>query len=303
VTELNVVTGAFGYTGKYITERLLAAGKDVRTLTGHPHRPDPFGGRVEALPFDFERPAALADGLHGASVLFNTYWVRFPRGETTFDRAVENTKALIEAARAAGIGRIVHISISNPSEDSPLPYFRGKAVLETAVVGSGLSHAIIRPTVIFGPEDILINNIAWLLRRFPLFAVPGHGDYRVQPVFVEDVADIAVQAAGGAENTISDAVGPETYTFNELVRLIGRAVGSKARTVHVPPGAALFLSRLIGRLVGDVVLTHDEVAGLMAGLLVSAKPPAGRTRLSDWLEKNAATVGRGYASELSRHYR
>jgi NADH dehydrogenase len=301
--ELNVVTGAFGYTGKYITERLLADGKRVRTLTGHPDRPNPFGERVGVFPFNFDRPAELVDSLRGAAALFNTYWVRFSRGQTTFDRAIENTKTLIEAAREAGIGKIVHISISNPSEDSPLPYFRGKALLEKAVVQSGLPYAIIRPTVIFGPEDILINNIAWLLRRFPVFAVPGNGEYRVQPVFVKDVADMAVKAAREVEDTIRDAVGPETYTFDGLVRLIRRRIGSRAGIIHVPPRPALFLSRLVGYLVRDVVLTRDEVAGLMAGLLVSSQPPTGQTRLSDWLEQNAASVGSAYASELNRHYR
>ncbi len=301
--DTDVVTGAFGYSGRYITERLLAAGRSVRTLTGHPDRPNPFGERVSVFPFNFDKPAALAESLRGADTLFNTYWVRFARGGTTFDAAVDNTKTLIRAAKEAGIRKIVHVSITNPSEDSPLPYFRGKAILEKAIAESGLSHAIIRPTVIFGREDILINNIAWLLRRFPIFVVPGSGDYRLQPVFVEDVADMAVRAAREAGSTIFDAVGLETFTFNELVRLIADKTGSRARTVHLPAGPALLASRLIGYAVRDVVLTGDEVAGLTSGLLVSDDPPTGSTRLSDWLSENASVLGTRYASELARHYR
>jgi len=301
--ELNVVTGAFSYTGKYITQRLLSMGERVRTLTGHPNRPNPFGEQVSVYPFSFDDPAELTKSLRGATTLYNTYWVRFSHGRVTFDQAVENTKALIKGAEEANVRRIVHLSITNASEHSPLPYFRGKGLLENAIIHSGLSYAIIRPTVIFGAEDILINNIAWLLRRFPVFALPGSGDYRVQPVFVEDVAEIAVNAAHRNEDAIVDAVGPDTYTFDELVRLIADKIRSKARIVHLSPALALFLSRMAGYLVKDVMLTRDEVEGLMASLLVSEGPPTGQTRLGDWLGENADSVGAKYASELRRHYR
>ena len=301
--ELNIVTGAFSYTGKYITQRLLSLGEKVKTLTGHADGENPFGSQVAVFPFNFDNPSDLADSLRGATTLYNTYWVRFERGEVTFDKAVENTKTLIEAAEEAGVQRIVHISITNASEDSPLPYFRGKGLGEKAIIQSGLSYAIIRPTVIFGAEGILINNIAWLLRRFPIFAVPGSGEYRLQPVFVEDLAEIAVNAAHKDDSMIIDAAGPEIYTFDELVRLIATKIHSKARIIHLRPGHALFLSGLLGHVVKDVVLTRDEVKGLMADLLISEGPASGKTRLSDWLEENAGTVGMRYFSELKGHYR
>ena len=301
--ELNIVTGAFSYTGKYITQRLLSLGEKVKTLTGHADGENPFGNQVAVFPFNFDNPSDLADSLRGATTLYNTYWVRFERGEVTFDKAVENTKTLIEAAEEAGVQRIVHISITNASEDSPLPYFRGKGLGEKAIIQSGLSYAIIRPTVIFGAEGILINNIAWLLRRFPIFAVPGSGKYRLQPVFVEDLAEIAVNAAHKDDSMIIDAAGPEIYTFDELVRLIATKIHSKARIIHLRPGHALFLSGLLGHVVKDVVLTRDEVKGLMADLLISEGPASGKTRLSDWLEENAGTVGTRYFSELKGHYR
>jgi len=301
--EPNVVTGAFSSTGKYITRRLLSMGEAVRTLTGHPFRQNPFGDQVAVYPFSFDNPAGLTRTLRGATTLYNTYWVRFSHGHVTFDKAVENTRTLIRAAEEAGVRKIVHLSITNASEDSLLPYFRGKGLLENDVVHSRLSYAIIRPTVIFGPEDILINNIAWLLRRFPVFAVPGSGHYRVQPVFVEDVAEIAVDAAHRDEDVVVDAVGPDTYTFDEMVRLIADKIRSKARIVHLSPALALFFARMAGYLVNDVMLTRDEVEGLTASLLVSSAPPTGHTRLDGWLDENAAAVGVRYASELSRHYR
>ena len=299
----DVVTGAFGYTGKHITRRLLAQGRRVRTLTGHPDRPNPFGDRVDVAPLSFDDPLALADSLRGAATLYNTYWVRFSHGAVTFDRAVENTRALFRAAKEAGLERVVHVSIANPSEDSPLPYYAGKARLERDLRQSGLTYAILRPTVIFGDEDILINNIAWLLRRFPVFGVPGAGDYKIQPIFVEDMADLAVSLGSRRDNVIVDAVGPEVYAFDTLVQLIAHTVHSRARIVHVPPGLALFLAQVIGRLVGDVTLTREELDGLMASLLVSGGSPTGRTLLSEWLAQHAGTVGARYASEVQRHYR
>ena len=301
--ELNVVTGAFGYTGKYITRRLLSMGMRVKTLTGHPDRPNPFGEQVSVAPFNFENPRELVKDLEGATTLYNTYWVRFSHGQVTFDRAIENTKTLVRAAREAGVHKIVHISITNASPQSPLPYFRGKAILEEAIMGSGIPYAILRPTVIFGVEDILINNIAWLARRFPVFMVPGLGDYQLQPIYVEDVAELAVSAASLSKNVTMDAVGPEVYTFDQFVRLIAEKAGRRTRILHAPPGLALLLSRLLGLIVGDVILTRDEVAGLMAGLLVSPGPVTGNTSLSAWLTENAEAIGTNFASELDRHYR
>jgi len=301
--ELNVVTGAFSYTGKYITRRLLSIGKRVRTLTGRPNRENPFGCQVSASPFNFDNPSQLTESLQGATTVYNTYWVRFSYGQVTFDRAVENTKTLIKAAEEAGVHRIVHIGITNPSEKSPFPYFRGKALVEKAITHSKLSYAIVRPTVIFGAEGILINNIAWLLRRFPIFAVSGSGDYQIQPVFVEDVAEIAVSAGHKDDNMVIDAVSPEIYTFDELVRLIADKIHSRARIVHLRPGPVLFLARLIGYAVKDVVITKAEIDGLMSNLLLSEDPPTGHTRLSEWLEQNANSIGAKYASDLERHYR
>lgn len=302
-TEINVITGALSYTGKYITRRLLAMGKQVRTLTRHPNNPNPFGERVSVYPFDFERPKELAKSLEGATTLYNTYWVRFAHGATTFEKAVENTLTLVRAAEEAGVRRIVHISITNPSEDSPLPYFRGKAILEQAIQASHLEHAIIRPTVIFGDEDILINNIAWLLKRFPIFPIFGSGKYLLQPIYVEDMADLVVQAGQSQENIVLDAVGPDTFTYEELVRLLARVLERHVIIAHVSPALGLALARMVQPLVGDVLITRDEIEGLMAGLLVSWNAPTGTMHLEHWLREHKNSIGKRYASELHRHYR
>ena len=297
------VTGAFSYSGKYIAKRLLARGDRVITLTGHPHRPDPFGGRVPALPLDFQDESSLARALDGVHVLVNTYWIRFDRGSNTQARAVENTRLLVKAAQQAGVQRLIHISITNPSSQTRLQYFRGKAANEEAIVQSGIPYAILRPTILFGTEDILINNMAYLMRRFPFFLLPGDGSYQVQPVYVEDLADLASDAVYGSESFVVDAVGPEIFSFRELVGLIGDTVGRRPRLIPVPPWLALRSAQLLGGLVGDVLLTPQELEGLMANLLISEQPPRCQTKLSDWLHDHRTTVGIRYASELDRHYR
>jgi NADH dehydrogenase len=303
-TELHIVTGAFGYSGRYIANRLLEKGCRVRTLTNHPPRRDPLIGRVGIAPLSFDEPPALVESLRGAAVLYNTYWVRFSRGRVTHDLAVENSKILIRAAVEAGVRRLVHVSITNPSEDSPLTYFRGKAIVERAIAESGLSYTILRPAILFGGgQDILLNNMAWLLRRLPVFGVFGSGQYRLQPVYVGDLAALAVEVGERTDRCTTDAVGPEILTYNELVRLIARHVGRKARLIRVPPGLGLLMAGILGWLTRDVVVTRDEIEGLMANLLVSQNPPTCPTALSEWLKAHGEGLGLQYHSELARHYR
>ena len=299
----HVVTGAFGYSGAVIARELLRRGEQVVTLTDHPRPGHALAGKVEAHPFCFEDPARLVRALRGAAAVYNTYWVRFDHGGQTHALAVENSKVLFRAAAEAGVGRVVHVSITSPDIASPLPYFRGKAELEQALMDSGLSYAIIRPTVLFGGPDVLINNIAWLLRRLPLFGVAGRGDYRLQPVHVQDLCRLCLEMAASKEDRSIDAVGPETFTFLELVRLVRDAVGSRARIIRIPPWLVLLTARLLRPLLGDVLITRDELDGLAAGLLVSGDPPTGKIRFSSWLQENAGRLGRKYASELARHYR
>jgi NADH dehydrogenase len=297
---IHAVTGAFGYSGHYITAHLLTEGHEVITLTNSMQRANPFCGRVQAFPLSFDDPDKLAQSLTGVDVLYNTYWVRFNHRHFTHAQAVQNTLVLFAAARRAGVRRVVHVSITNPSEDSPLEYFAGKARLERGLQESGLDYSILRPTVLFGREDILINNIAWALRRFPLFAVFGDGSYRLQPICVEDLAVLAVTEGKRKENNIINAIGPETFTYRALVEAVGAAIGHQRRIVQVSPGLGYAASRAIGWLVRDTFITREEIKGLMDGLLFVNAPPAGNTRLSDWMRIHAKTLGRKYASELAR---
>ena len=297
-----MVTGAFSFTGRYIAARLLELGREVRTLTRHPQSESPFGARVVAFPLDFEAPEDLAASLREVDTVYNTYWIRSPQAELTFERAIANTAVLLRAAREAGVRRVVQLSVSNASTSSRLPYFRAKAVAEEGLAASGLSYAIVRPTLVFAREDVLVNNIAWLLRRLPLFVIPGSGRYSLQPVAAEDVAELSVAAGAGEDRIVLDAAGPDILSFDDLVRLIRETVGSRTAVMHARPRIALALSAMVGSVMRDRLVTRAELAGLMQGLLTSRGEPTGTRRLPDWLHENADSVGRSYVSERLRNW-
>lgn len=297
----DVVTGAFSYTGGGISRLLLREGRRVRTLTGHPARPG-ADERVEVRPLTFADPGALARSLEGADCLYNTYWVRFTRGDASFEKAIERSGLLFRAAHRAGVRRVVHMSVTHPGVDSRFPYFRGKAIVERMLAESCASWAVVRPTVIFGSGDILMNNIAWLLRRFPMFAIPGDGRYRVRPVHLDDVAELCVGLSQVEEPLTVDAVGPDTFTFEELVRQIRGAVGSRSRIVHVDPRVARLTASAIGLVVRDVLVTDHELGGLMTEKAFSDAPTTGALRFADWVRESGPELGRRYASEIARHF-
>jgi NADH dehydrogenase len=302
VTTTDVVTGAFSYSGRFIAALLLERGRGVRTLTNHPRPDHPLASRIPTYPLDFADEASLVTALTGTDTLYNTYWVRAPHGSLTHAGAVDNTKRLIDAARRAGVRRIVQTSIANPTA-STTSYYRGKAALEEAVRSSGLSYAIVRPTLLFGEGDVLINNIAWLLRHLPVFAIPGDGRYRLQPMYIKDHAGLLIEVGSQPADVVVDSAGPEIFTFDELVHLLRRAMKLRALVVHTPPVLALAGAMVAGRLAGDMLLTRDELEDLMRDILVSHEPPRGTTRLTDWLLLHRDEVGRHYASEVARHYR
>lgn len=300
--DLDVVTGAFSYSGAAIARELLATGRRVRTLTGHPGRA-PTGTPVEVRPLDFDDPAGMADSLRGARTLYNTYWVRFPRGRINHDAAAANCRTLFHAARAAGVVRIVHISITHPSITSPYPYFRGKALAERALAETGVGYAVLRPAILFGGDGVLLNNIAWLLRRFPVFAVGGTGGYRVRPVHVDDLARLCVAAGASDVTSVTDAVGPERPAFLDLILTIAEAVRSRARIVRVPGTVIPPLAAGLGLALRDVLLTAEEYRAMAAGLADTDGPATGTVRLSEWIKDNADTLGVRYANEIDRHFR
>jgi NADH dehydrogenase len=270
------------------------------TLTNSLKRPNPFGEKVPAFSFHFERPELLTESLRGTDSLINTYWVRFDHRLFTHNEAVTNTKILFQAARDAGVRRIVHVSITNPDIHSDLPYFHGKAELESALASLGVSHCILRPAVLFGKEDVLINNIAWSLRHLPVFGMFGDGGYKLQPIYVDDLAAAAVEKAAEAGSEIIHAIGPETFTYRELVETVKRSLGLSRLVVGLPPGLAYWACWATGLFVHDTIITREEIRGLMEGRLYVDAPPLGATKLTEWIDRNRRTLGRHYTSELAR---
>lgn len=315
--RIAAVTGAFSYTGSYIARALLEGGWDVITLTRDPRRAHPLQGRVKSFQLDFANPEQLQRDLRGVHTLVNTYWVRFNYPGSSFKGAVENSRILINAAEYAGVKRVIHISVSNPDTDSgiaspavrarkdkhKLSYYRGKAQVEEIVKSSKMTWAILQPTLIFGKEEVLVHNIAWLLRHFPLFVIVGDGHYRLQPIAVEDLAELAVKAAKTTKNEELPAAGPEVYTFNDLVHLLKQVTGSRALVLHAPPWLTLWMAKLVGLLLGDVTLTREELDGLMQERLYVGEPTLGHTRFSHWAKENKQTLGAEYRNELKRHHR
>jgi uncharacterized protein YbjT (DUF2867 family) len=297
------VTGAFGFTGRAIAERLLADGNEVVTLTRRTGAGDPLAARITVRPFDTSRRADLVTALAGVDTLYHTHWLRFPRGTGTFEGAIARSATLLAAAREAGTRRVVHVSVVNAAPDAETPYVRAKAALEAVVRSSGLEWVIVRPTLTCGPGDILINNLAWALRRLPVYGLPGLGRYTVQPVHVDDVARICVDAATGEPGRVLDAAGPETFEYRQLVALVREAVGSRSIVVPVPASVVLAAAKVLGVVVRDVVLTRDEIRELTSSLLTSTRPPLGTIRVSDWVRDHANGLGRRWSSELARNYR
>lgn len=297
------VTGAFGFTGRALATRLLEAGHDVVTLSRRSGTGDPLAARIAVHPLDATRPDGLRAALDGVDVLYNTWWLRFPRDGATFEGLIASSAVLLSAAREAGVRRVVHVSVVGASPDAETPYVRAKAALEAVVRSSGLEWSIVRPTLTFGPGDILINNLAWALRRLPVFGMPGFGRYRVQPVHVDDLARICVEAAASPGGQSLDAAGPETFEYRELVGVIRTAIGSRSMVVPMPGLVVLAAARVLGAAVRDIVLTHDEIRELTSSLLISREPARGEIRLSDWLHEHAPALGRRWSSELARNYR
>ena len=301
-TFVDVVTGAFSYSGRALAAALTQRGRTLRTLTGHPQRA-PRDTDIDVRPLDFDDPIELVRSLEGATTLYNTYWIRFAQGRRDHATAVANSRTLFTAARRAGVQRIVHVSITNPSIESPYPYFRGKAAVERALAETGISYAVVRPAILFGNDGVLLNNIAWLLRRLPVFAVGGHGSYRIRPIHVDDLARLCVALGSERDDSIVNAVGPDRPTFLELTEAIRDTVRSRARIIRVPGFTIPWMSKILGLFVHDVLLTSDEYRSMAAGLADVGALATGQTSVLEWLNTNGETLGLHYANELERHFR
>jgi NADH dehydrogenase len=299
MTSTDLVTGAGGYTGSYVAARLLATGRHVRTLT---RETDGVSAPIEPFAYRFDAPEQMREAFAGVDTFYNTYWVRFGRHGVTHDDAVRNSLALIDAAASAGVRRMVHVSIMNPSLDSPYSYHRGKAEVEAALTSSGMEYAIVRPSVLFGGNEILLNNVAWLLRHLHAFTVPGDGRYPIRPTHVEDLADLMVSLGGDTGSMVRNAGGPETFEFGDLVRRIKAAVGAAALVIDLQKAVVLPLVKVVNRITGDVTIHRAELDALMEGLASCDGPPAGARRLSTFLTDQGHTLGTSYANEVRRNF-
>src|ERR1700722_6096593 len=301
--QLDVVTGAFSYSGAAIARELLERGHGVRTLTGHPERAVP-GSPIDSRPLDFDSKQELTASMAGAHTLYNTYWVRFAHGTVNHERAVANSRVLFAAASAAGVQRIVHVSITNPSLTSADSYFRGKAEVEQALADCGVAYAVARPAVLFGGDGVLVNNIAWLLRRLPVFAIGGGGGYRLRPIHIDDLARLCADLGASADPAVTvDAVGPQSLTFRQLVAEIRDAVGSRSVIIPVPGAMIPAMAALLNLALRDTLLTADEYTSMAAGRADSAGPATGNVAFTEWVRAHGDELGRRYANELDRHFR
>jgi uncharacterized protein YbjT (DUF2867 family) len=296
------VTGAFSYSGQYIARAFLKRGWEVITLTRNPDRPHALNNKIKAYALDFSKPQELQERLRGIDTFVNTYWVRYNYPGSSFEQAVENSRILISAVKKAGVRRFVHISVSKPDLKSKLPYFRGKQQVEDLITTSGLSYSILRPTIIYADEEVLINNITWLVRHFPFFPIPGDGEYRMQPIYAEDLAGLVVRGAESKNNEILDAAGPEFYSLNELLKLLKRVTGSKTLLIHLPVPIALMLAKVVSFVLGDVMLTKDELTAFMEERIMTGLPALGKSRFSEWALQHSKTLGTRYVNELKRHH-
>lgn len=296
----DLVTGAFGNIGGAIAERLLSNGRSVRTLTG-----SRVAGKqaIDVRPFEFDDPAAVRGAFEGVNTFYNTFWVRTGDRSGQYDLAIERSRILIEAAAVAGVERIVQMSVIKPSPESPYAYFRAKAEVERLARSTGVPVACVRPALVFGPDAPLFENLAWILRRAPLFGVAGDGSYRVRPVHVDDVADLCVDLGSRSNDVTVDAVGPERPTYIDMVRALRDAIGCRTRIVRMNPRLVLASSRIMGIVLKDDLVTRDELLSTMEGIADSDEPATGSVLLSEWLRTEGPELGLRYHNERRRRAR
>lgn len=306
----NLVTGSFSFSGKFITNELLKTGERVETFTNHPVTTNPNYSKITIKQYVFNDFNALVENFKGVDTFFNSYWIRFPYGSTSWMDAIRYSKDLFKACKLAGVKKIVHISVTNPKINSPYAYFKGKAIVEDLLKKSGVPYTILRVAWMFEEGDILTNNIAWILRHMPIFGIFGKGEYKIQPVSLKTLGKVAIENRYLGDKTINinktiDVIGPETLTYKEYVSLINRTIHAKTILFPFPWFAIqipIFVSKVIGFALHDRLLTKDEIYSLKDNLLLTDSPPIGNVSFKKWLEKNKNNIGLKWANEVKRHY-
>jgi uncharacterized protein YbjT (DUF2867 family) len=296
------LTGAFSYTGRYIGQELLRRKISFQSLTNHP-RPSVFpSASIPVAPLQFQDAPSLIATLRKSTILVNTYWIRYPAKGISHETAVQNIEFLVQCAKQAGIHKIIHISVSNPSKDSQLSYYKGKAEAEEIIQQSGIPFTILRPTLVFGKEDVLLHNIAWLLRYFPFFVFPSPSTCFIQPIFAEEVGCFAVESIHSYPNQTMDLAGPEVVSMKEMVQKIGRATGYTRPIYSTSLGITMAAVRILNTILHDRIITEEEILGLQNNLLVSSQPPLGKISFSDWLVQEGSSLCSHYINDYKRFF-
>lgn len=233
------VTGGTGFVGRAVVEKLLAQGHAVRLLV-HKNTDDEQPNVVQ-IPGDVSRKETFADAIRGCSVVIHLVGIirEFPDRGITFRKLhVEATRNVLEAARATGVTRFIHMSALGTRPNASSEYHRTKFEAEELVRNSGCAWTIFRPSLIFGKDDAFVNMFADYIRRFHVVPVIGDGKYRLQPIAVEDVARCFVDALGmkEAEGKTFEICGEDRLTYLQVLEEIGSALNSKFVTLKSPTG-------------------------------------------------------------------
>jgi uncharacterized protein YbjT (DUF2867 family) len=279
--KIVALAGGSGFIGRAIARRLLAGGGiTVRVLTRNPEKArahfDLPG--VEFVSADIAQPASLKDALAGVSTIvdaiqFDGYPVENPQRGLTFERIdYGGALALIDAAKQAGVAQFIYISGAAADENSAHPAFRAKGRAERAIRESGLTYTIFRPSLVYGPQDKVVNGLARALRYAPVFGVPGTGRQKVQPLLVDDFAACVMLAVSGrGRNGTYDIGGPDLMTFDEMMRIIMDASGHRRPLFHIPETIMRTVGGLLEKLPKPM-LSRDAVTFVTADNACDIKP-------------------------------
>ncbi|HKS61438.1 MAG TPA: complex I NDUFA9 subunit family protein, partial [Xanthobacteraceae bacterium] len=273
---LVTVFGGSGFLGRHVTRALARQGYRIRPAV---RRPDlaghlqPLGrvGQIHAVQANLRYPESVEAAVRGADAVVNLVGILFERGKQTFDAVQAEGAATVARAAAAAGARMVHVSALGADADSPALYGRSKAAGEAAVLAAVPDATILRPSILFGPEDDFFNRFAALARMAPALPLIGGGMTKFQPVFVGDVAQAVMRAVGGwaKGGAVYELGGPEVKTFRELMDYVLAVTERKRLLVPLPFGLARLQAMLL-QFMPKPLLTPDQVELLRADNIVSA---------------------------------
>jgi uncharacterized protein YbjT (DUF2867 family) len=266
--RLIAVAGGSGFIGRAIALRIAAIPSTrVRVLSRYPDKARTRFKQpnVECVFGDVTMTAALKDALARTTAVVNAtqfdgYPVENPARGLTFERIdFGGTAALLGAAKQTGTAQFIYISGASADETSVHPGFRAKGLAERAIRESGLTYTIFRPSLVYGPEDKVLNGLVKALRLTPVFPVPGTGKQKVQPVLVDDLAAcVALALTGKGANGTYEVGGPDLMTFDEMMRLVMEVTGARRPIIHIPESIMRAFGA-VGEKLPTPVLSRDAV--------------------------------------------